>query len=355
MGTHGKRRSPTVGAGLLALLVSVAVLSLAACGGSSSTASNSPSAAPSEAAASPSVAASPSATPLPTPTVAGTIVFSRGGKRADGSDDTDICVVSTDGTGLKVLARGKDGAAWPRCSPDGKRIVYERDKFGVNHQEVWVMNADGSGKEQITNDTDSPMTSRLPSWSPDGRQIVFSSWLSDSPERAVVAVMNADGSHFRKVTKPKGASVDYWPTWASDGRIYCYRIDTSGGVPYEYSVEPDGSALTRIMELGSYPQYLLYYGVSPDGRRVALQDETADRLEVLPVGGGKAVTLLDPATDYLGDILAVVGWSPDQKALAIAGLFDNGGTRLYIVNADGTGLSAVPGIDAARDPAWRPE
>jgi Tol biopolymer transport system component len=215
--------------------------------------------------------------------------------------------------------------------------------------------ADGSGKKQLTNATSNPMTSRLPSWSPDGRKIVFSSWLSEIPERAVVAVMNADGSHFRKLTKPKGASVDYWPVWASDGRIYFYRIDTSGDALYEYSVKPDGSGLTRIMELGSYPQYMLHYGISPDGRRVALQDVTADRLEVLPVGGGKAVTLLDPATDYLGDILAVVGWSPDQKSLAIAGLFDNGGTRLYIVNADGSGLSAVPGIDAARDPDWRPE
>jgi hypothetical protein len=52
-----------------------------------------------------------------------------------------------------------------------------------------------------------------------------------------------------------------------------------------------------------------------------------------------------------------VAWSPDGQALAMAGMFDatNWGTRLMIVNADGTGLSAVPGVDSARDPSWRPE
>ncbi len=336
-------------AALLALLLAVSTfVALAACGGSGTTASKSPSIASSEAAASPSAQASGNGIPLPTPTVGGTIVFARGG------DDTDICVVNTDGTGLKVLAGGKEPSLYPRWSPDGKRIVYEQDQIGVNRQDVWVMNADGSGKAQITNDTNTPMTSRLPSWSPDGTQIVFSSWLSDIPERAVVAVMDADGSNFRKVTKPKGASVDYWPTWAADGRIYFYRINPDGGPSYEYSVKPDGSGLKRIMKLGSYDQFL-YYGISPDGRRVALQDVEADLLEVLPVGGGEAATLLDPATEYLGDIAAGVGWSSDQKALAIAGLYDAGATRLFIVNADGTGLAAVPGIEAARDPAWRPE
>jgi Tol biopolymer transport system component len=202
MGTHGKRKSRATVAGVLLLLI--AVLTLAACGGSSITASSSPSAAPSQATASPSVASSPSETPLPTPTVAGTIAFARGG------DDTDICVVNTDGTGLKFLAGGKEPSLYPRWSPDGKRIVYEEDQILVNRQDVWVMNADGSGKTPITDDANMPITSRLPSW------------------------------------------------------------------------------------------------------------------------------------------------SPDQKALAIAGLYDAGATRLFIVNSDGTGLSAVPGVDAARDPSWRP-
>jgi hypothetical protein len=74
-------------------------------------------------------------------------------------------------------------------------------------------------------------------------------------------------------------------------------------------------------------------------------------------GVGAPVTLLDPVAGYTGDTTVDVSWSRDGQALAIAGLFDASEwvTRLMIVNADGTGLSAVPGIDAARDPSWRPE
>jgi len=70
MRTHGRRGSRASVAGMLLLLV--AGLALAACGGSGDTASSSPSAM-----TSPSVAASPSATPLPAPTVAGTIAVSK--------------------------------------------------------------------------------------------------------------------------------------------------------------------------------------------------------------------------------------------------------------------------------------
>ena len=110
------------------------------------------------------------------------------------------------------------------------------------------------------------------------------------------------------------------------------------------------------MKLGSTDRYV-YYGFSPDTRRVAVEDVKTHRLQVVPARGvGRHVTLLDPVPDYLGDAAAVVSWSPDQKALAVGGFFDTGDfTRVYIVNADGSGLSVIPGVDAAKDPAWRPE
>ena len=111
------------------------------------------------------------------------------------------------------------------------------------------------------------------------------------------------------------------------------------------------------MELGSLVQFLKY-GVSPDATKVVLHDLDTDRLAIHAVDGdGAPVTLLDPVADYTGDTTVDVAWSSDGKALAIAGLFDASEwvTRLMIVNADRTGLSAVPGIDAARDPSWRLE
>ena len=67
------------------------------------------------------------------------------------------------------------------------------------------------------------------------------------------------------------------------------------------------------------------------------------------------MSLLDPVSDYItGDLEAAPAWAPDGKAVAVAA-FGSIGSPLYIVMADGSGLSAVPGIDNAADPAWRPE
>ena len=122
--------------------------------------------------------------------------------------DYDVCVVNTDGTGLGVLAGGKGCQYYPRWSPDGSKIVYMESVPGDNNpQELWVVNADGSGKMQITNGSNNPMTARTPSWSPDGTQIAFSRWTKDVPEEcAAVAVMNADGSHVKIVTRPRAES-----------------------------------------------------------------------------------------------------------------------------------------------------
>jgi Tol biopolymer transport system component len=341
----------------------IAVLTLAACGGSGTTASSSPSVK-----SSPSVTPSETRIPLPTPTVAGTIAFTT----LAAYNDSDICVVNTDGTGLKTLAGVGDSAQsqHPRWSPDGKKIVYSRSEIAYVESEpgpqestqVWVMNADGSGKTQLTKDSLGPRNF-LPSWSPDGKQIVFTSvvFYTDGVERDAIYVMNADGSGLRNVTSKKGpgvTSADYWPTWEKDGTITFYRNTRGGGLSM-FSVNPDGSGLRRLVKeagTATVRQWLKYeYGLSPDGKWVARHDVKADRLVVVPVrGSGPPVTLLDPVAAYAHETVDVT-WSPDGKALAIAGQSETYMERLYVVNADGTGLSAVPGVDAAKEPAWRPE
>jgi dipeptidyl aminopeptidase/acylaminoacyl peptidase len=341
-------------AATLAVFVAGA-LALAACG-SSTSATSTPSAAPLQA-ASPSTAPSTAVVPLPAPTVAGTIAFTR---LVEQGWDADVCVISSDGTGLTTVAGGPGWQAGPRWSPDGTKIVYTQGAEGCNdYFDVWVVNADGSGKVQLTND---PLRASYPTWSPDGKQIAYSKMThADSGgveyERTAIYVMNADGSGQRNVTSKLGEGIDVTPLWASDGKIYFNRIPRKGSA-FEYRVNPDGSGLERLVKIGSYDQWV-NYALSPDCKRVALWSPKTDRLELMPTrGGGTPVTLLDPVSDYaIGNALGAA-WAPNGRALAFCSFgYDSAdhGDRLYVVNADGTGLSAIPGIDNAQDPAWRPE
>jgi Tol biopolymer transport system component len=299
--------------------------------------------------------------PLPAPTVAGTIAFT---KYDEATDDYDVCVVNTDGTGLKTLAGGKGWAQYPRWSPDGDRIVYYQSVANGDPQQVWVMDADGSGKKELTVEAPGDFLARnfWPSWSPDGRRIIFSRMMRFEPvARDALFVMDPDGSGLRNVSPERIPGVnanDYWPAWAEDGRISFYRQSPGDEtVLSKFSVKPDGSGLRLLTEqAGSTadgPWWKYELGASPDGKWVVVNDVQADRLVIR--GDGGEVTLLEPITAYAEAPVLDAAWSPDGKALVIAGQSEGGLTRLYIINADGSGLSAVPGVDSAREPAWRPE
>src|SRR6266511_56625 len=104
--------------------------------------------------------------------------------------DLDIYTMRTDGTGLRRLTHtlGYDGG--PFFSPDGKLIVYRayhpataadsatyrdliaRHLVRPTQMDLWVMNADGSGQEQVTT---SPEFDAFPMFSPDGGRLVWAS------------------------------------------------------------------------------------------------------------------------------------------------------------------------------------
>jgi Tol biopolymer transport system component len=291
-------------------------------------------------------------TDLATPKVAGTIAFAK----AVGKANADIYVVNTDGTGLVPLT---DALGWeedPSWSPDGSKIVYAAYPPGnlyVDTASVWVMSADGSQQIQL-----SEGYGFSPAWSPDGKQIVYVSVnftaplhtpvvVSGTPLRAEVVVMNADGSGGRRLTDTKGFPVA--PSWTPTGDVLFLR---DGDL---YSIKPDGTGEVRLTTDWTIGEYAL----SPDGRTLAYRDLARNAVVVRSLeGGGAAVTLVEPATRLVGsNPLAALAWTPDGQAVVLAASSQDGhgGSGVFLVNSDGTGLSQVPGVDASYDPTWRPE
>jgi Tol biopolymer transport system component len=147
----------------------------------------------------------------------------------------EVFVMNTDGSGKRRLTTTTVAGAtnthevirWsnrPAWSPDGGKIVYSSTQSG--HSEIWVMNADGRQQEQLTfnamsNGRQGP-DANFPSFSPDGRKIVFlCGW---ETLYGNICVMNADGSGRTQLThnaddgvNPDEPSSDE-PAWSPDGR-----------------------------------------------------------------------------------------------------------------------------------------
>jgi Tol biopolymer transport system component len=313
-------------------------------------------------AATTATAAASTTTSLSAPTVAGTIAF--GNHVGKGNDD--ICIVNTDGTGFATIAGGENIQMCPRWSPDGSKILYTElgPESDFPSMDLWIVNADGSGRKLLR---DGPVRDAFATWSPDGTQIAWTGWVrlhnlgTGQPERGAIWVMNADGTGAHRITTDEGPGIDFMPTWAADGKIYFTRVVEGEGPSVAFRVNPDGSGLEELRTIGSDIRLsLVSFVPSPDGTRAAFQDDVnlpASLVVTASNGADDRVALLDPVSLCLGRAAANTSWSPDGKALVFAG--NSWGptpyTCLYIVNADGTGLSVVPGIEKAMDPAWRPQ
>ena len=282
---------------------------------------------------------------------AGTIAF---GKADSVQQTDDIYLIQTDGTGLTQLTGNGGITESPAWSPDGSKIAYHffatTELISKVPYQIWVMNADGSGQTQLTHD---PAGGAWPSWSLDGKQIVFNDWYNEPLGKygpAQIYIINADGSDMRRVTN--GPDYDFIPTFAPNEKILFLRFQFStleiGGDVFE--INPDGTGLvqlTKSVRVG-------WYALSPDGSLLAIHNKDQHSIEILTMDGSQPPrTLLD--TDFAYKWAQIV-WSPDGKALAIARSSFGGvhGFPLYIVNADGSGLTKVPNADDAYSIAWRP-
>ncbi len=129
------------------------------------------------------------------------------------SDNTDnhvtaeIYVIDADGTRKPTrLTTNVEEERAPSWSPDGRRIVFCCRRGGPDF-EICVMNADGTGQVQLTDNTIGDLT---PSWSPDGKKIVFHRRVGGRGQFQLILI-NADGTGEKQLTFPPGLNA--FPNW----------------------------------------------------------------------------------------------------------------------------------------------
>lgn len=260
--------------------------------------------------------------------------------------------------GLRAIVQRE---ARPAQQPDASAFERARGWIAVGGAGITAVDpSDPSNRVVLTRRPD--MFDRPLAWSRDGSMLLF---LRDSIGGSFsgnnLFVLYADGTVVRLTTgggviggsfSPDGTKVVF-------ARIPGFRepLDSLFVVPVE------GGTPQRIEDGGEEPSYS-YPAWSLDGERVFYIGRFRDGADD---GPGLAWTNADGSGDgYLVDNLlldqvegetAGLAWSPDGMRLALAGTSEAGHSAVYVVGADGTGLTELVGGDDARYawPTWSPD
>jgi TolB protein len=116
------------------------------------------------------------------------------------------------------------------------RIFFISQRTG--HKEVWAMDYDGQGQEQLTKLNSLALSPRV---SPDGSRVAFSGISGDSWQ---ILMYSMDLG--RLVTFPRFPGDNFSPAWSSDGTKLAFSSSMRNGDPEIYSTDDKGAALKRL-------------------------------------------------------------------------------------------------------------
>jgi Tol biopolymer transport system component len=222
------------------------------------------------------------------------------------------------------------------------------DLYHGEAREIYLMNADGSGVQQLTFDYADDYD---PAWSPDGTQLAFVSDRTGSPNIFIIEFEEA-------LQLPKQAEVlqltdnefeNLKPAWSPDGTRLAFESNRAGNWEIYVVVVDDGGEGIRLTNnsLGdNNPSW------SPDGSLIGFSSFRDGNWEIytMNIDGGDLRRLTNNDRNDYEPV-----WSPDGSQIAYESHIDQG-VEICVMQADGSNPRQLTDNGAITyDPVWSPE
>lgn len=254
---------------------------------------------------------------------------------------TDIYQINADGSGLIRLTKDPASERDPVWSPDRKQMAFTSDRTGTS--QIYLMSMEDYGIEQLTNH---PEGAASPTWSPDGTKIAVVESKADG-NLILIIPTQADGDStplFIDVLGPAN------PAWSPLGNEIAFSAlveghDNNRGI-FTYNLNNN-----ILINLTNDPGDDDNPAWSPNGKWLAFQTnrDGDDNIYVMSANGALQTPLTtDPAADV------EPGWSSDGRRILFSSDRD-GHFNIYVMSDSGSDqkvLAPFPADD--RQPHWPP-
>ena len=173
---------------------------------------------------------------------------------SDREGRANLWVIDADGTDPTNLTPTQINVRWPEWSSDSSQIAYEQKTA------IYVIDADGQARTRIireNTDVDGFFVG-WPTWSPNGFTLAVTMKFILSGPPPTIYTLESDGENIRPIREEPGQATEERPSWSPDGRRMVYASAGEGGAPDIFVADLETGRRVRLTDheaLDSLPDW----------------------------------------------------------------------------------------------------